>query len=212
MVAAITLLTALVLALGTFPWPRPEWSLSGLEILSTVPLALWLLVLGTAALCLAASAILTMTAAPMRPPQPAPVLWWVITVLAAGALVTNAIYGAALSTIASGAIIPILHWMFTFTPALLAAMATTDRGWRTRVLAALGTAVVTVPLFALGWVLLLPAPSALAGAYELTLELGVIPLAIAVAIAALLGPRQPAPAAPPRRGTAVFRPRLRGKP
>jgi hypothetical protein len=69
-----------------------------------------------------------------------------LVVLAVAALVWNAVYAAALSTIDFGAPVPIFHWLFTFAPAVLADVLFSRRGRRARWPAALGTGVVTVPV------------------------------------------------------------------
>ena len=214
-VAATAVLTVIAIGLGLLPWPRPEWSTSGFEIAATTPIALWLVVGGTAAVCLTVAARVTTAVAPLQ--LPAGRLWLTITVLAAGALAVNAIYAAALSTIDFGVPIPIFHWLFTAVPAFLAGAASMGRERRARVAAAVGTGVVTLPLFALGWALLLsgsPLPESstasylmgMLGALHFTAILGVLPLVVAAALAAALS-QDPSPApsngapTPPPTGT-----------
>ena len=61
--------------------------------------------------------------------------------LAAGALVANAIHLAAMSTVGSSTAIPIFHWLFTLTPAFLAGCLFGGRGRRAGWAAGLGTGV-----------------------------------------------------------------------
>ncbi len=202
-IAAAAVLTVVSCVLGVLPWPRPEWSTSGWEIAATTPIALWLVVGGTAAVCLTVAARVTTAVAPLELRRPAGRLWLTITVLAASSLVVNVIYSAALSTIDFGVPIPIFHWLFTAAPAFLAGAASIGRDRRARVAAAVGTGVVTLPLFALGWALLLspsPLPGSgtasylmgLLGVLHFTAILGVLPLVVAAALAAALS-QDPSP-------------------
>jgi hypothetical protein len=204
-VVATGVLGVVSVAMGLLPWPRPAWSTSGTGIAATTPIPLWLAVGGTTAVSLIVATRLTGAAAPLRLREPAGLLWLTITVLAAGALVANAIYFAALSTIDFGVPIPIFHWLFTALPAVSAGVVTLRRGRQARLAAAVGTGVVTVPLFALSWALLLnPAAHAgsmgaallpsILGTLQLTAVLGVGPLAAAAALAAALN-QEAAPAA-----------------
>ncbi len=198
LVATIAVLTVGALGLGLLSWPRPEWSPSGAEIVSTVPTSLWALMAGASLVCLTVATLLTQATARLRLTEPAAVAWLVIILLAASALVANAIYAAALGTIAFGALIPIFHWLFTFVPALLAVTVTQRRERRARVFSALGTGVVTVPLFALGDALLVSPRSELVGSLFFTLVFGAAPLAVAAAIAGAMGDEAPAAPVSPR--------------
>ena len=89
---------------------------------------------------------------------------------------------AALST-DDGPVIPVFDWLYTAVPALIVGLATRSAGGRAQLRATLGTAVVTLPLFALGWALLDSSGGVVAflGALYSTAFLGVVPLVIAVA-------------------------------
>ena len=105
-------------------------------------------------------------------------------------LAWNGLYTAALSATEPGPVIPVFHWLFTFAPALLAAALFIRRGRRERRAAALGTGVVTVPLLALSWALLdssgLSLGSVGRAVYD-TAVFGIVPLALAVALAGAIG-------------------------
>jgi hypothetical protein len=120
----------------------------------------------------------------MRWTDPAALGWLGIAVAAAAALVVNALVSAAESRAPVGAVIPVLHWLFTLVPALLAGAVTVRRGGAAPGVAALGTGVVTVPLFGLGWAQLVSreySPDALTGSLWTTALLGALPLAVGVA-------------------------------
>ena len=109
-----------------------------------------------------------------------------MSLISAAALVWNALVMAADSEFETGAIIPVFHWAFTFVPALLTGFAARGLGPGRAVAAALGTGVVTLPLFGLGWSLLASRESLGAGigsSLWATALLGVLPLAISAAIA-----------------------------
>lgn len=173
--SAVTVLGALV------PWPAPQRTGSGWQV-AGVPASTAGLVAGAAVLCLVVAAVLVRPGSlPGRAPA---VTWWVLALASAFALAWNALYSAALSAVASGAVIPVFHWLFTFVPALVVGLATRAAGPRAQLRATLGTAVVTLPLFALGWALLLSSDvlDAVLGALWSTAVLGVVPLAVAVAV------------------------------
>jgi hypothetical protein len=106
-------------------------------------------------------------------------------VLAAAALFWNSLVMAADAEFETGALIPVFHWAFTFVPALGAGLAARRRGSSTPLRLALGTGVVTVPLFAIGWSLFgsRDAFAAVVGnSLWNTLILGVAPLALAALV------------------------------
>ncbi len=179
-VAAAVLLTLLVTAAGFLTWPAPEWTGTPPWLLAGVPGPLWALVGGAAVACVLVATALTAAPAGLRWGDLRTALWLGVVLAAAAALVWNALYAASLSTIAFGAVIPVFHWLFTLVPALLAGLLFAHRGPAARRAAALGTGVVTLPLFHLSWVLL----DAGSGGSPLealwpTLVLGALPLALA---------------------------------
>ena len=190
-IVATVVLGVLVPLIGLLPWPRPVWSPNSRWLVTDVPAPLWVFILGTTITCVAASVVLTVRAAHLRMRDLVTWIWVALILLAAVALVWNAVYAAALSTIEFGSPIPIFHWLFTFAPAVLAGWLFARRGREARWVAALGTGVVTVPLFALGWVLLFLRPEpllmAIAGTAQLTVVLGVAPLIGGVALAGVMG-------------------------
>lgn len=171
---ATTVLGALV------PWPSPARTTSGWQV-ADVPASTAGLVAGAAVLCLVVAAVLVRPGS--LPGRAAAVTWWVLALASAFALAWNALYSAALSAVASGAVIPVFHWLFTFVPAVVVGLTTRAAGPRAQLRATLGTALVTVPLFALGWALLLSSDvlDAVHGALWSTAVFGVVPLVVAVA-------------------------------
>lgn len=167
-IVATLALTLLVTGVGLLPWPRPALSHTSVWMVSDVPGPLWALVLGLLG-------------------------WAALMLVTSGALVWNALYAAALSTTSFGPIIPIFHSLFSFGPAVLAGGLFTRRGRRARLAAALGTGVVTVPLFQLFAILLIPRDPVLTllGSLTLTSVLAVAPFVGAVAIAGAMGDREP---------------------
>ncbi|WP_156036500.1 hypothetical protein [Blastococcus sp. URHD0036] len=189
--AAITALGSAATILGLLQWPSPVWAGSaGGWLIEDVPAALWVFVLAMTVACMATAVILTWRSSSLRLRGVAFWLWLVLTVLAAAALIWNALYSAALSTIAFGAIIPIFHWLFTFVPAVVAGLIFGGHDGRARTSAALNTGVVTVPLFAMSWALLASdglSLAGVAGVFLITVRLGVAPLAVGVIFARALG-------------------------
>jgi hypothetical protein len=183
---AIVVLTGFVTVVGAFPWPRPRRVMTSFWQVSDVPGALWALVLGTAAVCVVAAAVLTIRGVGLEPREPAVLAWLALLLLAAAALVWSALYAAALSATFYGAIIPIFHWLFTFVPAMVAGGFFGRRARRMRLATALGTGVVTVPLFHLFSVLLVrpgrPVEAVLSS-MPLTAFLAVVPLVIGILLA-----------------------------
>jgi uncharacterized membrane protein len=151
---------------------------------------LWAVIGGIAVACVGIAVALTRRTADLGAGHVESRAWLGLVVLAAAALMWNAIYAAALSTIDFGAPIPIFDWLFTFVPAVLAGLLFRRHDRRARQAAALGTGIVTVPLFALSWALLSsvgPWVAAVAAALVPTVVLGVAPLAGGVALAAAFG-------------------------
>jgi hypothetical protein len=179
--ATAVALTCVAAAVGALvAWPSPERTTSGWQV-ADVPPSTAGLVLGAAVLCLALAAALVRPRS--LPGRLAPATWWSLALASAFALAWNAAYSAALSAAVVGAVIPVFHWLFTFVPALVAGLTTRAAGSRAQLRATLGTAVVTLPLFALGWALLASSGGlvALLGALYSTALLGVVPLVVAVA-------------------------------
>lgn len=180
-VTAAAVLTGVAAVVGALvPWPSPERTGSGWQV-ADVPPSTAGLVLGAAVVCLALAGAL---ARPWSlPGRAAAVTWWVLALASAAALTWNALYSAALSAVDSGAVIPVFDWLFTFVPALVVGLATRAAGRRAQLHATLGTAVVTLPLFALGWALLSSdVLDAVLGALWTTAVLGVVPLLVAIAV------------------------------
>jgi len=190
-IVATVALTLLVSAAGLLEWPVPDLSSTSGSEIANVPGALWALVIGIAVLCVGVAVVQTARTAGLDRRDPVTLAWLGLVLLSAAALVWNALYAAALSATSSGAIIPIFHWLFTFLPAVLAGALFTRRGREARWAAALGTAVVTVPMFHLFSVLILPGDVLVraVGAWTLTGPLAVVPLVGAVALAGALGDR-----------------------
>ena len=179
-VRASVVLTCATTVLGALvAWPPPTRTTSGWQV-ADVPASTAGLVVGTAVLCLVVAAALVRPWS--LPGRTVAVTWSLMALASAGALAWNALYSAALSAVAFGAVIPVFHWLFTFVPALVVGLATRAAGPRGQLRATLGTAVVTLPLFALGWALLSPdALDAVLGTLWTTAVLGVVPLVVAVA-------------------------------
>ena len=186
-IVALTLLVPGAVVLGLLPWPRPARTPSGWQV-AAVPSSLWALMVGAVVVCLTAGVLVTRRPAGLR--GRASQGWGALAVVAAAALAWNGLYSAALSATGPGPVIPVFHWLFTFVPALLAAGLSTRRGRLERRAAALGTGVVTVPLLALSWALLdssgLSLGSVARAVYD-TAVFGIVPLALAVALAAAMG-------------------------
>jgi hypothetical protein len=182
-------LTVALTLLGTLAWPRPTWSVQAWRTFSAPP-ALWALLIASAVVCVLVAAVLTRRALGAAARGWPLAAWTVLLVVAALALVWNAMYAAALSTIEYGAVIPVFHWLFTFVPAVLAGALFGRRGRQACLVAAIGTGVVTLPLFALGWALLVPAGLTIGAVLAVvwsTAILGVAPLVGGVALATAFG-------------------------
>jgi hypothetical protein len=178
---AAAVLTVAATGVGTLvEWPSPVRTTAGWQV-ADVPAATVGLVLCAAVLCLGVAGVLARPRS--LPGRLVPVTWWLLALASAFALAWNALYSAALADQVGGAVIPVFHWLFTFVPALVVGLGTRSAGARTQLRATLGTAVVTLPLFALGWALLASPGGAVAflGALYDTAVLGVVPLVVAVA-------------------------------
>lgn len=105
---------------------------------------------------------------------------------AAAAQVWTDLFLAALSA-DGGPVIPVFDWLYTVVPALVVGIATRSAGTRAQVRATLGTAVVTLPLHALGWGLL-SADGDVLGTLSVTAVLGLVPFLLALA-GTRVGPR-----------------------
>ena len=183
-ILGIAVLTVGAVLLGQRDWAVPERVLRGWQV-ADVPSSLSALLLAVTAVCLVAGAWAVLGDARLAPRDPAFAVWVLVSLLAAAALIWNGLVMAADSEFETGAIIPVLHWAFTFVPALATGLAARSRGTARAVAAALSTGVVTVPLFGLGWSLLSSRESMTAGIGNTlwaTALLGVGPLAIAAAI------------------------------
>jgi len=190
----MAVLTLAVSLLGVRDWAVPRRVLGGWQV-ADVPPSLTALVVGTAVACLVAAVVVVHhdTGLPML--SPAFLGWFAICLVAAAALVWNALVLAADAAVVVGAIIPVLHWLFTAVPAALGALVARGHGADVSLRAGLGTGVVTVPLFALGWALFNsrePTATAVLGSLWSTLLLGVAPLVVAALVCSR--PRWPAEA------------------
>ena len=184
-VAATGVLTVGAILLGQRNWAVPERVLRDWQV-AAVPSSMTALVLGVTATCLLVGAAVTLRDAALRPRDPAFLVWLLVCLIAAAALVWNALVMAADSEFETGAIIPVFHWAFTFFPALLVGFAARGLDPTRAVAAALGTGVVTLPVFGLGWSLLSSREAlnpGIGGSLWITAVLGVAPLVIAAAIA-----------------------------
>ena len=178
-------LTVAAILLGQRDWAVPQRILRDWQV-AAVPSSLTALVLGSTATCLLVGAAVTLRDAALRPRDPVFLVWLAVSLLAAAALIWNALVMAADAEFETGAVIPIFHWAFTFVPALLTGFAARGLGVERAVAAALGTGVVTLPLFGLGWSLLSSRESLAAGignSLWTTAVLGAVPLMVAAAIA-----------------------------
>jgi hypothetical protein len=178
-------LTLAAVVVGQRDWAVPRRVLGGWQV-AAVPGSLTVLLLSGTALCLVVGAWAVRWDAGLRPGDLPFLAWAAVSLLAAAALIWNALVMAANAAFETGAIIPVFHWMFTFVPALLAGLVARGLGAERARAAALGTAVVTLPLFGLGWALFASRESAgpaIGDSLWTTVIFGVVPLGIAVAIA-----------------------------
>ncbi len=168
MLAAIAALTALTTMLG----------------LASTASALWALVAAVTLLCVVTAIVLTERTTGLRQGEPGASALVALLVVSASALMWNAVYAGSVS--GDEPVIPIFHWLFTLVPALLSVAIVRRRSRHIRVAAALSTGVVTLPLFALGWSLLVGGGVDLDGVTAslwLTVVLGVSPFIAGVALA-----------------------------
>jgi hypothetical protein len=173
----LTVAGCLVGALG---WPVPERTTSGWQV-AAVPGSLLVLVIGAAVVSLAVGTLLVRPTS-LRSPV-ATVTWWSLGLASGFAQVWNDLYAAALG--GGGAVIPVLGWLFTFTPALLMGWVTRRSGRAAHLRATVGTGVVTLPMVGLGWALYASSEGVPAGPLSglwSTGILGVLPLLVAVAM------------------------------
>lgn len=153
--AAAVVLTCAAAALGAVPdWPRPARVLSGWQV-ADVPPSTLAVVLAAAAVCVVVAAALVRPGSTL-PGRALPLVWWGTVLAAAAAQVWTGLFLAALGT-DGGPVIPVFDWLYTVVPAFVVGLATRrgGAGARAALAATLGTAVVTLPLHALGWGLLL---------------------------------------------------------
>ena len=184
-IAATAVLTLGAAAVGHRDWAVPERVFAGWQV-AAVPASLTALVVVCTVVCVAVGAATTVHDAGLRLRDPAFGAWLVVVLLAGAALVWNALVLAGDAAVVVGALIPIFHWAFTFVPALGAGLAARRCRPAATLAVALGTGVVTVPLFALGFALFASREAFLpgvAGTLWITLILGVLPLALAALIA-----------------------------
>ena len=185
---AALVLALLLAVLGALGWPAPERSASGWQV-ADVPASLLVLVIAAGVVCLVIAAVLTR---PWQLPAPVAVLWWSFGLTAVFAHGWNDLYLAALADPDGGALIPVFAGFFTFIPAVVVGGAAGRAGRPVQLRAGLGTAVVGVPLMALGWSLY-GAPegvgSAVLNSLGSTAFFGVAPVAVALALATRLGPQ-----------------------
>jgi hypothetical protein len=185
LVVAVVVLTVTATLLGARDWAVPERVPGGWQV-AAVPGSLTALLAVTSGVCLLLAALLTAPAARLRWTEPAGLAWLAVVLAATGALVFNALVSAANAEFTVGAVIPVLHWLFTLVPALLAGAVTAGRGAAAAAVGALGSGVVTVPLFALGWALMVsrePLSATVPDTLWVTAVLGAVPLGIAVLLA-----------------------------
>ena len=172
-------------ARGALPWALPERAFSGWQVADVPGSLAALLAVGTV-VCLVTATGVTFRTTGLRLGEPAGAAWLAIAGAAAGALVWNALVLAADADYVVGALIPVLHWAFSLVPALLAGAVTARRGSAAAGAAALGTGIVTLPLFALGFALFSSRESFLVtvgSSLWITAVLGVLPLLIGTALA-----------------------------
>jgi hypothetical protein len=145
---ATVVLTLLVTGAGLLPWPRPALSQTSAWMVSDVPGPLWALVPGATVLCTGVFSTVTARALGRHPRGGGFLAWSALVLVTAAARVWNALSAAALSTTSFGAVIPMVHWLFTFAPAVLAGWLFTRRGRQARMaaLTLLGSLTLTAPI------------------------------------------------------------------
>jgi hypothetical protein len=184
-VGVIAVLTLLAVVVGARPWAPPGRVSSGWQVAEVPGSLAALLAVGTV-VCLVTATGVTFRTTELRLGEPAGAAWLAIAGAAAGALVWNALVLAADADYVVGALIPVLHWAFSLLPALLAGAVTARRESAAAGAAALGTGIVTLPLFALGFALFSSRESFLVtvgSSLWITAVLGVLPLLIGTALA-----------------------------
>ena len=185
---AAVVLAVLAALVGARGWPRPDRTSSGWQV-ADVSTSLLVLLAVASVVCVAVAAVLTR---PWQLPWPVAAVWWLFALVAVFAHGWNNLYFAALADPGGGAIIPVFDGFFTFIPALVVALAAIPTGRHAQLRAGLGTAVVGVPLLALGWAVY-SAPggylSASLGSLWPTAFFGVAPVAVALALTVPLNPR-----------------------
>jgi hypothetical protein len=181
---ATTAALAVVLALLA----GQRWQLPGRTAgaVSDVPQSLVCFLLVCAGASLWAAGKATRPAGTFRSPTSVQ-LWWALT---AGAAVVSITAALSLAADAGAHLQPtalLARWLVPVVPAVLAGVLARRDGRGARVRAALGTGVVTLPLFAVGWALYAsPGGVALAPAdvVSMVLMAGAAPFALAVAFVA----------------------------
>lgn len=188
-VVVIAVLVAVLALLGMQPWSLPR---RGGGAVTGVPQSLVTFLLICAGGCLWAAGRVTTPAEVLGSAREVRV-WWALVMAAAVVSVTAAL---SLASYAGAGDAPeglLVRWAVPAVPAVLAGVIAWPHGRAARLRAALGTGVVTVPLFALGWALAAsPAgsPAGLLDALTMTLLAGASPFALAVAfVAGGRGPR-----------------------
>jgi hypothetical protein len=189
LVVATVALTVAAAVVGALGWRAPRRTSSGWQV-ADVPAGLAVAVVATAVVCLAVAAALTR---PERLGRAVAVVWWLLAVVAVLAHVWNDLYFAALGGDPDfGPIIPVFDGFFTFLPALVVALVAIPAGREHQLRAGLGTAVLGVPLLALGWSLYGTPDDVATGALGVlwpTAFFGVAPVAVALALTVPLNPR-----------------------
>lgn len=184
-VVVIVPLTVAAAAVGGQRWPLPDRVFEGWQV-AAVPALLSALLAAITAICLVSATVFTMRVTRLRLTEPAGLAWLGVVLMTAAALAWYALVMAANGGRANfGPYIPVLDWAFTSVPALLAGRLTARRGSAVAALAALGTGVVTLPLYALG-VALLGSRDPFAGylwqPLWAALAFGALPLVVAVVV------------------------------
>jgi hypothetical protein len=143
--ATIAGLTVAAVLVGARPWALPDRVFDGWQV-ANVPGTLVALLAASTLLCLAAGTVVMLRGTRSRLAEPPALAWLLIVVVAAGALVFNALVLAADASYVAGPAIPVFHWLFTLVPGLLAGALLASRGAAAATAAALATGAVTVPL------------------------------------------------------------------
>jgi hypothetical protein len=183
LLATTTALAVVFALLAGQRWPLPT-RVAG--AVSDVPQSLVTFLLVCAGACLWAAGKATRPAETFRSVTSAQ-LWWVLT---AGAALVSITAGLSLAADAGAHLQPtalLARWLVPAVPAVLAGVLARRDGRAARIRAALGTGVVTLPLFAVGWALYAsPGGVALApgDVGSMVLLAGGTPFALAVAFVA----------------------------